>query len=281
MPGHEEQFSLVYLEQAIWLVTREIGVPVYDYEFERHFACQHPWRIPEDGITAIARLGAAEDYEARYNHFATLGIHLIHTPSQYLLSSELPQWYPKLETVTPTSAWYDSPPTAEEIGDRFGWPVFVKGQRQTNRHNRKLSIIETPEQYAELCDYWQNDAILAWQQMVCREFIPLRPVVADTGNTMPKSYEFRCFCWQGQVVGLGNYWFSESYAPTPSEEIEIRALAETAAKALALPFLVVDVAQTADGRWIIIECNDGQDSGYAGINPMAMWSKLIDSDPRP
>jgi len=281
MPAANEPFSLLHLEQSVWIVTREIGLPVYDYAFERHFACDHPWRVPDGGVTAIARLGAAEDYEARFEYFAAMGIRLIHTPAEYLLSSELPEWYPKLEALTPNSAWYQSPPGSDEIGDRFGWPVFIKGQRQTNRHSRKLSIIESPESYQELCAYWQNDPILAWQQMVCREFIPLRPVIADTGQTMPKSYEFRCFCWHGQVVGLGNYWFSESYAPTALEEAEIRALAEKAANALALPFVVVDIAQTVDGRWIVIECNDGQDSGYAGINPMAMWSKLLEGSARP
>jgi hypothetical protein len=32
---------------------------------------------------------------------------------------------------------------------------------------------------------------------------------------------------------------------------------------------------TADGNWIVIECNDGQESGYAGVLPLAMWAKMI------
>ena len=36
------------------------------------------------------------------------------------------------------------------------------------------------------------------------------------------------------------------------------------------------VAQTAEGQWIVIECNDGQESGYAGVSPIALWGKLIE-----
>jgi hypothetical protein len=43
-----------------------------------------------------------------------------------------------------------------------------------------------------------------------------------------------------------------------------------------LPFLAVDVAQTTSGEWIVIECNDGQESGYAGVSPFALWQSIVD-----
>jgi len=42
-----------------------------------------------------------------------------------------------------------------------------------------------------------------------------------------------------------------------------------------VPFLVVDVAITAKGRWIVIECNDAQESGYAGVSPLALWTSIL------
>ncbi len=45
--------------------------------------------------------------------------------------------------------------------------------------------------------------------------------------------------------------------------------------AVDVPFLVIDLAQTASGEWICIECNDGQESGYAGINPIEMWRAVL------
>jgi hypothetical protein len=49
---------------------------------------------------------------------------------------------------------------------------------------------------------------------------------------------------------------------------------------VAVPFLVVDIAQAADGRWLVIECNDGQESGYAACTPIALWQRVLDLEAR-
>ncbi|WP_339801450.1 ATP-grasp domain-containing protein [Saezia sanguinis] len=53
-------------------------------------------------------------------------------------------------------------------------------------------------------------------------------------------------------------------------------LAQTVASRLNVPFLVVDIAKTADGRWIVIECNDAQESGYTGIQPQLLWRRILE-----
>jgi hypothetical protein len=37
----------------------------------------------------------------------------------------------------------------------------------------------------------------------------------------------------------------------------------------------VDFAKTKDRRWIVIECNDAQESGYAGIPPHELWRQVL------
>lgn len=41
--------DLFCLEDRIWLWTRSIGVPIYDFAFEHVFACRRP-RLPDDEI---------------------------------------------------------------------------------------------------------------------------------------------------------------------------------------------------------------------------------------
>ncbi len=53
------------------------------------------------------------------------------------------------------------------------------------------------------------------------------------------------------------------------------SVARDAAARLDVAFLVVDVAQSLDGRWIVIECNDGQESGFAGASPLGLWQEVI------
>jgi hypothetical protein len=93
---------------------------------------------------------------------------------------------------------------------------------------------------------------------------------------MPRAFEFRSFWWKGQCVGIGPYWMDEHYELTAPERSAALALGSEAARRLNVTFLVVDLAQRADGKWIVIECNDGQDSGYAGASPFLMWRRVLD-----
>jgi ATP-grasp domain, R2K clade family 3 len=52
-------------------------------------------------------------------------------------------------------------------------------------------------------------------------------------------------------------------------------VANQVAKRLNVPFLVVDVAKAMAGRWVTIECNDAQESGYASILPYELWRKIL------
>lgn len=278
-----ERFTLVHVERKLWCVTARTGVPVYDFDFEVHFECRHPIRIEEPTI-AIARMGAAQDYEVRYNELFELGVQLVHTPAEYSRTSLLPCWYPMLTDLTPRSVWFEEPPDVKEIERQFEWPVFIKGERQTSRHARITSIIESPEQFKEVMQRWERDSILWWQRVVCREYVPLRKVAAEsshTSHTIPKSFEFRTFWWLGECVGFGRYWTSETYDATKTERDEAIAIAAEAVKRVGVAFLVVDVAMGEDGRWWVIEVNDGQDSGYAGVLPLPMWRRMLDLSANP
>lgn len=41
--------------------------------------------------------------------------------------------------------------------------------------------------------------------------------------------------------------------------------------------MVIDLAMTATGEWIVIECNDAMESGYAGVSPLGLWQSLLDA----
>ena len=106
----------------------------------------------------------------------------------------------------------------------------------------------------------------------------MRPITAQVkaSEKISPSFEFRTFWWRGRIVGAGPYWSDfASYSWTESEEFEALSIAEKAASRINVPFLAVDVAQTKSGEWIVIECNDGQESGYAGVSPIGMWQRII------
>ena len=273
----EQQFQLFLMDQTVWMLTRPTGLGVYDFPFKRFFDCQHPWQRP-DKVQAIARIGAIDNYEGLYDGLMEEGIQLIHSPDEYERCSELPNWYPLIEDMTPKSIWFDGIPDVEDIMQHFDFPIFIKGSRQTSKHQRNLSIIENEPALAHTLEQYQNDPILHWQQLVCREYVQLRSVSGGKAETIPASYEFRTFWWQGQYVGGSAYWTDvEAYQWTESEKADALALAEETAQRVDVPFLVVDVAQRVDGQWIVIECNDGQESGYASVPPLKLWKAILKS----
>ena len=100
-------------------------------------------------------------------------------------------------------------------------------------------------------------------------------MVAPESEKIPPSFEFRTFWWHGQFVAGGPYW-GGFYDWTASEKQEALAVARVAAQRIDLPLIVLDVAQTASGEWIVIECNDGQESGCAAMQPLTVWQNILE-----
>lgn len=266
--------NLTLVEDTLYVVDAPVGLSKYDFDFSLHFACSHPAWL-DAPITAVARMGAAPDYLARFDEMKRWGITLIHTPEQYERTSLLPRWYPLLEGLTPRSHWFESVPEPEEVEALFDYPIFVKGERQTHKHRRDSSIMETPEQLRRVLADWRRDPILGWQRVVAREFLRLRPVAQDLGAGLPRVFEFRSFWWKGTCVGVGPYWNTPAYGLQAHEEEDLLELGAQAARRVDVPFLVLDVAQTVEGTWTVIECNDGQDSGYMGVDRVQMWRRIL------
>ncbi len=261
--GMDRGDDLFLLESAVWVWTRPVGVPIYDFEFDRLMACRRPYARPAE-IVAVARVGALDSYETSHADLLADGVRLIHDPEQNLRATRLPRWYPLLADLTPRSLWFEGAPDPKQIEEELGWPIFMKGARQTSRHRRKLSIITGPDQLERALD------------VVCRSLVSLRPVEDPDPERIPSSYEFRTFWWHGELVGCGRYWWEGvEYELTAEERGPALDVAREAARRVDVPFLVVDVAQRIDGAWIVIECNDGQESGYAGVSPFTLWREVV------
>lgn len=276
MQHSAEDLDVFQIERTLWIAEAKIGLPVYDFPFSQMMDCRHG-RFGLDEVCAIARFGAVTDYDELYAGLLEQGVRLIHSPEQHVLCSDLPSWYPRLEGMTPQSWWFDKAPDAKTAGELAGWPLFLKGSRQTSRHKASLSIIHNEAEYDEAIASYATDHMLHWQQIVIRRFEKLRRVEADMGQKIPASFEFRSFWWHGGLAGAGPYFCEFArYDWNAAEKQQALALAAEAARRVALPFVVIDLAQKQDGEWIIIEINDAQESGYTGVKPLPMWQRMVE-----
>jgi hypothetical protein len=173
MPLSSDNFLI---QDRLWLFTTPTHVPIYDFNFRQFFDCRSPYQSPPNPIPAVARIGAFSDYAALHAEVAATGGTLINTPEQHERASFLPLWYPLLTDHTPRSRWFDQFPPFAELEAEFGLPFFLKGSRQTSRHQASLSIIKSQADHEAARLAYQQDPILRWQQIVCREFIPLRSI---------------------------------------------------------------------------------------------------------
>lgn len=266
--------NITRLENRLLVVNETIGVPVYDFDFELYFTCSHPYAF-DNAETCVLRIGVIDDYLATYEEYSRLGLRLVTTPDEYRLGSELEAWYPLISDLTPRTIVYEQLPDADEIERHFEWPIFLKGSRQTNRHMADFSVIENRAQYERAAEAYRANHILQWQKPAVREFVQLMPVEGEMPGVIKPSLEYRSFWWRGECVGWGRYWQLVPAYDCEDAEAGLE-LAREAARRVNVPFLVVDFAKTRAGRWIVIECNDAQESGYAAIPPQVVWRNILD-----
>lgn len=168
--------------------SETVGVSAYDFDFDLHFDCVHPYRIEHEEI-CILRVGPIPDYESAFKENLELGLRLVNSPAEHALASELENWYPCISELTPRPQVFDSLPAANDIEQHFQWPIFMKGSRQTSKHNPDLSIIRSRSHYEAAAKAYRSDPILHWQKPVIRAFIALMPTAGEVPGKVPPSVE--------------------------------------------------------------------------------------------
>lgn len=266
--------NIIHIRSAICISALTTHSPVYDFDFRNYFDATPVFNAVTQPL--ILRIGAISDYARLFHSLQESGLNLINNIEQHNIASLLPHWYPLIAPYTPRSKWYDQLPDVTTIMEDFTFPVFIKGERQTNRHQLSSSKAANKKELQNILDNWKNDPILNWQKLICREFIPLEKIGDALGDKLQYSKEFRVFTWKNKVIEMGQYWADAPTALlTSAEQQEITILVEEVAQIVNVPFLVIDVAKVITGEWIVIELNDAQESGYAGVAPLKLWSKII------
>lgn len=261
----------------IAVLLRKTGNDVYDFDFRNNFECRSV--VSEVEAPVLLHIGAVEDYAGVEATLEDMGMKLLVHEGEHLRCSTIEEWYPSLKDKTPFTKIYDELPQVEELLIDFSFPVFIKGNRQTNRHKKSQCIIENIDQYNALRKEWERDRILSWQKVAVREYVPLQVIDADSYPDMvPISYEFRFFYFEGKCMAYGPYWYMGHQYSLPESELQkVLKLTDWAAQRLAVSFPAIDVAKTTSGEWIIIEVNDAQESGFVGANPLVLWNNTIEA----
>jgi hypothetical protein len=228
-------------------------------------------RVPESANTSALYRGwmlRPETYSLLFGSLAERGIRLITDPDAYRRTHFLPGWHEAMRAVTPSSVWTtQAHPSGSELatllegfGDR---PVIIKDFVKSRKHewNEAFYIPSAADtghalQVTETFVQRQGEDLAGG--LVYREYIPLSTVGVHPRSGIPLSREYRAFIGNGKLLLSTDYWDEGSYGGDVPPFEEFLPLAADLS-----PFLSMDVALAADGRWIVVEVGDGQVSGLA------------------
>ena len=206
------------------------------------------------------------------------GFTLATSPEEYERAHYLPSWYGLVERDTARSVWSDGVPDSDEVRRMLGQfhhqPLIVKDYVKSRKHEwaEACFIPDSSDGVGaeKIIDTFierQGDELAGG--IVLREYVPLTMVGRHEVSGMPIAKEVRVFCFQHRVVAQIQYWNGRC-----EEDVSPCQRLIDAAQCVNSPFFTIDMAQKADGDWMIIEIGDGGVSGLQGFDPTVFYRNL-------
>lgn len=219
----------------------------------------------------VGRYSCLPFYKELYKDLELQGSRLINSPQEHAYIADF-GWYEDLEGLTPRT-WFRLCDIQGEQG-----PFVLKGRTNSRKHRwRELMYAESFEEARETCFCLQGDPLIDQQGVVFREYVPLRSF-GEQLNGLPFSNEWRLFFLRGALLAYGYYWSNQDEGYETSGWVAFLnqglPFAKEAASKVQAPFFVLDVAETREGGWIVIEVNDGQMSGLSKVDPGELYYNL-------
>ncbi len=232
----------------------------------RHFpVVRYRTEVPR-GSLVVGRysvLPFADELEA---DLANLGSRLVNTLAQHRYVADL-DYYEDFRDVTfPT--WF----RFADVPNALREQAFVVKGRTNSRKFEWGSKMYAPnfQQAVRIGAELMNDGLIGSQGVVLRQFVPLE--VFETSVTgLPLTNEWRLFYYRGQRLAHGYYWGNiDDWSPVERARADFEATGLAFADQLAqrltdkVPFVVLDIAKTESGQWVLVELNDGCQAGLNG-----------------
>jgi len=241
---------------------------------KQRFTCVDSILDVPDNSLVIARYSVLPFYKEVERDLLKRGSKLLNTYHQHRFVADLGNYTELLGELTPrTYLLEDTPDTG---------PFVVKGETNSKRSLWKTHMYAADKREAiQVACRLMEDSLISEQRIYVRDFVPLETFGVGVDG-VPIAREFRFFVLDGQVLCGAYYWanhtefLAEHNIPTPqASEVPQEFLKRvTEAVGANVRFYVIDVAKTASGEWIVVELNDGQQSGLSENEPEKLYGAL-------
>lgn len=251
-------------------------------EEEHRVACRYfdvltsRTQIPSNHLV-IPRYSALPYYRELEKDVKNLGSELINSYNQHRFIADLVNWTDVLKDYTPRTWTQREIPylpedcsfilKGETNSRKFLWDTHMYAKTRSDVTKVMLNLL--------------NDSLISTQSIVVREHVPLKTYMTAF-HGLPITKEFRFFVLDSQIVGSGYYWASHiedlPEVPDPTEVPIIflkKIMKIIEEQPLAPRFYVLDIGQKETGDWILIEMNDGSQSGLSCVDPDDLYRNMF------
>lgn len=227
---------------------------------------------------------SAENYSKLYDALRSRGIRLINNANQYRYTHHLPESLPIIAPHTPRTVWMQTDGknlSYEGIMQMLlpfaGQPLVLKDYVKSAKHywyqacyissaSDATAVKNTVDHFLKIRG---NDFEGG---LVFREFVEFQPLADHPQSRMPLTKEYRLFFLNGVPISIIRYWNIEGYDETDQPPITLFA---DIAKQVKSRFFTMDVAQTIDGEWMIIELGDAQVAGLPKTSDLDLFYRAL------
>lgn len=235
----------------------------------QHCACVNSRVLARGPV--IGRYHGWPDYAELHHDVALAGGQLVNSAREHAWVADMGRWTEDMADVTPTTWRFGEEP-------RGPGPYVLKGAWKSRKDKwNELMYAATPADVVRIACRLMDDTLLGEGDIWVRQYVPLERL--GTGiNGVPLSNEWRVFALNGRPLAHGFYW--EAHRDQLEREPDISdmpmaLLADLCARVSCfIRFAAIDVARTADGEWIVVEVNDGQQSGLNGVDAGKLYGAL-------
>lgn len=227
--------------------------------------------VPENSLV-IARYSALPFYLELEKDLKNKNSQLINSYAQHYWIASF-SWYDPLKAYTPET-WFEH----EFYKCNYPGPFVVKGTTNSRKSRWKTHCFaENKKEALYIANELANDPLIGPQGIIYRKYIPLKTFEVDSISGMPYSNEYRIFCYKNKILSYGYYWSCTE--EDPSKYLLSKEGLDFAKQLIEIiqhyaNFYVIDIAETEAGDWILIEINDGQQSGLSENKPEVLYSEL-------
>ncbi len=232
--------------------------------------------IPKDSLV-IPRFFMLPYPEELEQDIKNLGSKLINTAAQHRYIAQFDYYY-DVEDFTPKT-WFRFEDVPLKLRNS---PLIIKGKTNSKKFQWKEKMFcENFSQAVIKGSDLLMDSAISEQGIIIRQYESLETFeVLDNG--LPITNEWRVFMYKEEILAYNYYWSiieDKSIIENSREDFEKNGLqlAREIAKNINcfVDFFVLDIAKKENGQWILIEINDGCQSGLnESVDPDVLYKNL-------